>query len=538
MKNNINFIFHTHLPFVRHNEEYKLQEEDWLNEAVSESYLPILRMLYRLRDEGIPFRLTFSISPTLCFMLEDELLKNKLTAYMKSRIELGEKEVERTGGQGDDGQTALMYLKEARENLKFYTNTCGESIISAFNNLSRSGHIDVITTAATHAYLPIYKSNPIAVNAQIETGLSSVAPYFDKEISGFWLPECGYYPGLENLLSRNSISWTSLASQAFFLSPDYIKNGVYMPVRTPAGVWAFARNFNLTSLVWSAKEGYPADEDYRDFYRDIGYDLPLDYIGKYLPDPQHRSFTGFKYHAITGRTQDKRLYNLSSAMKKTRVHASNFIYNIKATGRSVEGLIDADPVHTLSFDTELFGHWWFEGPAWLECVIRLCAEDDGATLVSATDYLEKNSERIQTARPAFSSWGQGGYSETWLDGDSNIWLARHTTQVASWMTELATRFPSQVSLKRRFLNQAARECLLAMASDWPFIMNSHTTEEYARRRVTGHLQNFYLVYDNMCKNAVNTQWLVESERLDNIFPQMDYNIFAENHLDAGIPDDQ
>lgn len=522
-------MLHAHLPFVRHPEYSKFIEEDWLNEAINECYLPLLRMFHKLRDEGVPFRLVFSISPTLNFMLRDPLLKERFLTYLNSRIELGEKEVVRTKNSPLENETARFYLNNAKENLNFYNNTCGTDILSAFNNLSNSGHLELITTTATHAYLPIYKNHPIAVNAQIETGIMSHAHTIDKELRGFWLPECGYYPGLETLLKRHQIEYTSVASHSFFLSRDFIKNGSYMPVKTPSGVHFFARDYRLTSLIWSATEGYPADEDYRDFYRDIGYDLPIEYIKDYIADPSYRVFTGFKYHAITGKTPDKRLYDISRANKKTEIHANNFLYNIISTGRSVEGNLDEDPIYTLSFDAELFGHWWFEGPSWLEKVIRLCAEKEDVRLTTPTEYIRSHS-KIQTAQPAFSSWGKRGYSEVWVDNSSNSWLCKYTIKATEWMSELATRFPNQTSLKKRFLSQAARECLLAMASDWPFIMNNHTTEEYAKYRITAHLQNFYLVYDNMCKNAVNTEWLVTSERQNNIFPDLDYNIFNQNYL--------
>lgn len=527
MINRLNIILHAHLPFVRHPEFPKFLEEDWLYEAINESYLPQLRMMYKLRAKNVPFKLVYSISPTLCFMLQDELLKERFAHYMESRIELGEKEIQRLGAD-EAGKLAQRYLANLRENYSFYQDECNTDILQAFNSLSNSGHLELITTSATHAYLPIYKNQPVAVNAQIETGVLNHTRIFDKSCEGFWLPECGYYPGLEYFLKHHQIRWTSVASQAFFLSENEPQNN-YVPVKSPNGVCFFARDFNLTNLVWSSTEGYPADSDYREFYRDIGYDLPLDYIAPYIHQPEIRIFTGFKYWAITGKTAEKRIYNPEKATEKALLHAKDFICNVKAKGTEIGSILKENPVYTLSFDSELFGHWWYEGVQWLENLICLASEDNQLEFITPSYYLEEK-HNLKTLQPGFSSWGAGGYSQVWLDNSSNAWICKYTTKVAKQMSELATRFPMQTSLKKRFLTQAARECLLAMSSDWPFIIHNHSSEEYARKRVTGHLQNFFSVYENMSKNAVNTEWLVKSEKRNNIFPDLDYNIFNPEHL--------
>lgn len=529
MKSNINFIFNTHLPFVRHPEYPKFLEEDWLFEAVNESYIPLLRMMYRLKDQGIKFKLTFSISPTICEMLSDPVLKEKLEVYLQSRLELGKKEVERLKNDNEFLNLAQMYVQNIAENINFYTDKCQTDLLSAFNELANLGYVELITTCATHAYLPLFRNYPVAVNAQIETGLLEHEKKFDKVPEGFWLPECGYYPGLEDLLKRNGVSWISLASQALFLSEEKVNYGTYQPTKCPNGLWCFPRDLYLSQLIWSDSEGYPADTDYREFYRDIGYDLPLDYIQPYIHEPQVRVFTGFKYWSITGKTADKKVYNIEKANDKTYEHAKNFIYHVKRHSGSVENLLKDEPVFTLSFDTELFGHWWFEGVQWLENVIKLSANDSDVFLTSPSDIILKNHE-VQVITPAESSWGQNGSSQVWLDSTTNAWLAPHLLKSLERMSEIAGRFPNQKSLKQRFLTQAAREVLLMMASDWLFIMHNSQGDSYSEKRITNHIKNFNLVYDDMCKNAVNTEWLVKAEKRNNIFADLDYNIFNPNYL--------
>ncbi len=462
----LNFIFNAHLPFVRHPEYERFLEEDWLYEAMNESYIPLLRMMYRLRDDKVPFRLTFSLSPTLCAMLSDELLNERFLAYMDQHIELGEKEIDRLKGDSSQRALAESYRNELALNKAFYQNDCQGNILNAFNGLSNAGYLELITTAATHAYLPIYKDYPIAINAQVETGVLEHCRHFDRMSEGFWLPECGYFNGLESILKRHNISWVSLASQALVLSSDEPERGSYSPIRCPNGLFCFIRDANLASLVWSSTEGYPTDPCYRDFYRDIGFDLPMDYIRPYVHEPEVRSFTGFKYYSITDSSPNKAVYDRQKAMERTASHAKNFIYHVQSRTKAILDVTDMDPVYTVSFDAELFGHWWYEGVKWLENLVRGIAQTDDVCLITPTDFI-KTKPIVQTMNPAPSSWGVGGYSAVWVDNTSNAWLYRHIFKAIERMTELAERFPAQKSLKQRFLNQAARETLLLMASDWP-----------------------------------------------------------------------
>jgi 1,4-alpha-glucan branching enzyme len=522
--NRIGLVLNAHLPYIRHPEYPRFLEEDWLFEAISETYLPLLRTLKRLRDESVPFSITVSLSPTLCTMLSDPVLQGRFTNYLKLHRELAEKEVARCAQeQPESSELAAMYLKRIDLNVRDHFETYQCNILSGFADLEASGHLELITTAATHAFLPLYSEYPAAVNAQISLAVQSHINHFKKRPKGFWLPECGYWPGLEEYLQHEEISYFQVAAQALLLAAEPVKRGNYAPVACPNGVHAFARDFNISSLVWSNIEGYPTDPDYREFYRDIGYDLPLSYIGPYIHEPEVRVFTGFKYHAITGKTDAKVYYSPRKASVKVGRHADNFLYNIQRKGMDLSDSLDGDPYFTLAFDAELFGHWWFEGVDWLEAVIRRIAASGDVKLQTPSEYLAEGHP-LQTLQPALSSWGEGGYANVWADGE-NVWIYRHIHKALERMTELATRFPHQISLKQRFLNQAAREVLLAMASDWPFIIHSGTSVGYAEKRLRDHLANFNLVYENMCKNAVNTEWLIKAEKRNIVFSDIDYNMF-------------
>ncbi|NMA22740.1 MAG: DUF1957 domain-containing protein [Spirochaetales bacterium] len=525
-KAQVSFMLNAHLPFVRHPEYPRFLEEDWLFESMNESYLPLLRMFRRLIDDGVDFSFTISLSPSLCTMLADPVLAERFTQYLERHIELGEKEVERCNAeQPQFSEMASFYLEQAHQNFEDFVELYKSNLLEGFKALEESGHLELITTAATHAFLPLYKEYPTAINAQIELGVQSFLTTFGHLPKGFWLPECGYYPGLEEDLRSHGISYFQTASQSMLLSVDEVQNGVYRPVYCPNGVAAFPRDFNGTSLVWSNSSGYPTDKIYREFYRDIGYDLPMGYIGPYIHEPEVRVFTGYKYWAITGRTDQKVPYRRDLAQRRIVEHARNFIYTLDKRTSALAPKLEDAPLYTLAFDAELFGHWWFEGVDWLEEVVRLMARDDSRlSLTTPSRFLEEEGSTLQTARPAFSSWGHGGYSAVWLDG-ANSWTYRHIHKAIERMEELAVRFGDQVSLKQRFLNQAAREVLLSMASDWSFMMYNKSSSEYAQKRVRDHLANFNVVYSNMCKNAVNTEWLVKAEKRNIIFGDIDYNIF-------------
>ena len=525
-KGYLGFVLHAHLPFVRHPEYEHFLEEDWLFEAISETYLPLLRMFNRLIADEIKFKLTFSISPTLSEMLTDDLLMSRYVRYVKNRIELGEKELERTENNPQIQKIVKMYLDLFRNNLNDFVQVYRSNILWGFRNLEKEGVLEIITTASTHSFLPVFEEHPQAIEAQIQNAVISHGRNFGTKPKGFWLPECGYFPGLENHLKANNIDYFFVAAHGILLSDEKPLNGVYSPLELPNGLSAFGQDFSLTEAVWSSDNGYPGDPVYREFYRDIGHDLPLNYIRPYIHEPDVRVNTGFKYYAVTGDTDKKVLYDSEKAMQKLDEHAENFIQKHLDQISRLEGRLEKEPFIITSYDAELFGHWWFEGISWMESVIRkISTRQDELEMITACEYLRKYPNN-QKGSPSFSSWGNKGYSEVWLDG-KNDWIYRHIHKAIDRMTELVFRYPNESGLKLRVLNQAAREVLLSMASDWPFIMKTGTTVPYAVKRIREHIHNFNYIYDNLRRNTVDTGWLTRIERKNNVFPDLDYTIFGK-----------
>jgi len=518
-------VLHTHLPYVRHPEYDEFLEESWLYEAITETYIPLLDMLERLARDRVPCRLTMSLTPPLLNMLSDPLLQDRYLHRLDRLIELAVKEQERTRSDPALHPLAVMYLQLFTHSRTVFAERYGRDLIQAFRHFQEAGLLELIACAATHGYLPLLQVNEKAARAQVRIGVEEYRRFFGRSPLGFWLPECAYYPGVDVLLKDYGIQYFVVDTHAVVYATPRPFYAAYAPLYCPSGVAAFGRDVESSKQVWSAIEGYPGDEAYRDFYRDVGYDLDYDYIRPYLPPTGERVHVGIKYYRITGHAEEqKALYDPRQARERAAVHAGNFTFN---RGKQIEwlaGRMDRPPLVVAPYDAELFGHWWFEGPQWLDYVIRKVAYDQqGFRLTTLAEYLERFPTN-QVATPAASSWGHKGYHEVWLSGE-NDWIYRHLHKAADRMTELATRFPETDGVKRRALNQAARELLLAQSSDWAFLMQQGTAQQYATTRTKHHLLRFTRLYEALCAGHVEEQWLGEIEARDTIFPTLDYRVY-------------
>ncbi len=528
-------VLHAHLPFVRHPEHDDFLEEDWLYEAITETYIPLLWVLEDLAEEGIDFRLTMSLTPPLVSMLNDDLLRCRYAAHLNLLCELAEKEVERTRQSPEFNDTATMYRHRFVREREDYANRWKMDLVGAFVRLQREGKLELVASAATHAFLPLLKVNPAAVRAQVFAGVQEYRETIGGNPAGIWLPECGFYPGLDEILKDAGLRFFFIDSHGIHNASGRTKYGVHAPLYCPSGVAAFGRDPESSRQVWSSIEGYPGDPVYREFYRDIGFDLNFDYIKPYVHRDGIRINTGIKYYRITGRTDAKEPYVRKWALERTATHAANFLFNRRHQMEWLRGWMGRSPIVVAPYDAELFGHWWFEGPEWIDCLIRsLARNQEGVGMITPSEYLETYPVN-QIEMPSASSWGYEGYSKLWLNG-SNDWIYRHLHAAADRMTELAARCKHPSRLARRALNQAARELMLAQASDWAFIMTRNTAVGYAVRQTKDHLLRFNRLYEMLLSGLVDEAWLHEVESMDNIFPRLDYRIYLPGYKlpEAGL----
>jgi 1,4-alpha-glucan branching enzyme len=516
-------VLHAHLPYVRHPEYEDSLEENWLYEAITDTYIPLLMVLEDLVRDGVDFRLTLSLTPTLSSMLLDPLLQYRYERRLRNLLDLAGKEIARTQAEPALNRLARIYHERLERISDAYLHHYGKDLVRAFGNLQALGNVEIIASAATHGYLPMLSVNPAAVRAQVRVGVDHHRRLFGGRPGGFWLPECAYFPGVDSLLEEQGIRYTILEAHGITRARPRPAAGVYAPVYCPSGVAAFGRDPESSKQVWSSVEGYPGDYDYREFYRDIGYDLNLDYIGPHVHRDGIRIDTGFKYYRVTGKGDHKALYVPERAKEKAEMHAEDFVANREAQVSHLGPLMDRKPVIVAPFDAELLGHWWFEGPVWLDYVIRKVASGRRKVrLVTLSEYLEEYPTN-EVATPCMSSWGDKGFSEVWLNG-SNDWIYPHLHWAAGEV-EARGRLDATGLAKRAF-DQAARELLLAQASDWAFMINSGTMVEYASKRTRGHLSRLHRLLRDAEENKIDEAWLSTIESQDNIFPDLDFRSFV------------
>jgi 1,4-alpha-glucan branching enzyme len=541
MQGYLSLVLHAHLPFVRHPEHPKFLEENWLFEAITETYIPLLRILEAWARDGMDAPITLTLSPTLCSMLSDPCLQSRYRKHLEELIELADKETHRTLWEKPFHELAVFYLEHFRSIREDY-DSCQGNLLARFRTLQDNGHLEIATCAATHALLPLLAEHPPSLRAQVLVGCDHYRACFGRDPQGIWLPECAYSEAVEPALCEAKLRWFITDTPGILNASPRPRYRMVAPILTPSGLAVFGRDPASARQVWSREEGYPGDPWYRDFYRDIGFDLDLDYLSSYLAAPDRRSFTGIKYYRITGQGQAKAVYQPKPAQARADEHAGHFLAAREDQIRKLATVMDSPPILLCPYDAELFGHWWYEGPQFLDFFVRKAYFDQQTFQLITPGRFLRQYPTHQVAKPSPSSWGEEGYWGVWLN-DKNEWIYPHLRVAQERMTELVRDFgtshdgttragstlPSESdrvgSLVERALRQAARELLLAQSSDWPFILRTGTSPAYARKRVTDHLLRFTKIYEQLVLSQLDETWLSQMESLDNVFPEINYEYF-------------
>jgi 1,4-alpha-glucan branching enzyme len=546
-------VLHTHLPMVVNHGRWP-HGSDWLNEAAFECYLPLLEVAHHLVADGISPKWAINISPVLAEQLASAEFQKELAFYYDNvRRACVESRVHFTR-EGHDDIVALTYFwEEFYERMWELHRRIGGDIPGTFAELQRGGHIEIITCAATHGYLPLL-SRDESIRMQLRTAVETHRRHFGVAPRGIWLPECAYRPryewtppagqhrnerrlrpGVEELLAEYNLEYfiadahLVAAAAPVFLYRDYVPRKTqldalmpeasrnaplspYQPYRVASrggtgSAVAFFRDPKTTLQVWSREHGYPGDYAYLEFHK------------KHFPG-------GLRFWRITESSGDlgkKLVYDPALAAEKVRSQARHFAELVGDTLRHASA---AGPAVVCSpYDAELFGHWWFEGPQWLEAVSREMARAGvlRATLGEALDLVPPT----RTVALPEGSWGEGGDHRVWLNRETEWTWDRVYSAEAEW-TEHLTRLPGAGGDLQRVLAQATRELLLLEASDWQFLITTQAARDYAERRVAEHYAEFKRLSE-MARSLEEghalspeaADMLRRLEREDFVFPSLD-----------------
>ncbi|HEY8732276.1 MAG TPA: 1,4-alpha-glucan branching protein domain-containing protein [Candidatus Limnocylindria bacterium] len=509
-------VLHSHLPYVRGAGRWPHGEE-WVHEAILGTYLPLLVLLHDLRAEGVRYRITIGLTPTLLEQLADPDICTRFLAYADDQIRRAELDAWDFGVSGASArQSVAEFYRASYTRLKLaFTDRFGRDIVGAFADLARTGEVEILTSGATHGYLPLLDDR--SVEAQLRVGLASTKRLTGLEPTGIWLPECAYKPGLERALERHG--FTHFFTDAALMRGRAITRaakpfrskradrhsgaGERVAVLDPAeplidpavdlfrpylvadsAVAAVSRHPESSGQVWSAAQGYPGDPFYREFHR-----------------KDDRS--GLRYWRVTDTTVD--LGEKAEYVVSLAAHRS-------ATGR--------DGMLVTTFDSELFGHWWFEGVDWLGLVLRELG--DIATTVAGRLATQPPRERIALAE---GSWGKNNDHSTWLAPQTQ-WMWDGIGSAAARVRALADD-PPRDALRKRAADHALRELLLLESSDWPFLVTTGQAGDYATERFRSHAQRLHRCLEIAARGTADDQIELRSlEHADNPFPDARIDDFA------------
>ena len=501
-------VLHAHLPYVRNNEKNSL-EEDWLFQAILECYIPLLQVIESSKKENpLNTKLTISLSPTLLSLLQNKEIQETFPFWLQTRKEF-------LNELPQEEKKASEFLIRNLDDKYLYWKKCSGNLIESFKLLNKSGNLDILTCAATHGYLPILRENPATVRGQINTAIRNHKNIFGTNPLGIWLPECAYYENLDQILIDCGIRYAVLDGHGILNATPRPRYGIYAPICSKKGVAFFGRDSESTLPVWSAKDGYPGDKVYREFHKDLGWELPISKLQK-KGIPSVRPL-GLKYYKITNEKISlgkKEFYQEDEARRKAEEHSEKYLL---ARSKQLENLTVSssfDPLLIAPFDAELFGHWWYEGPIFIENILKKSSKYS-IRLTNLREILIQKPN-LQICDPSPSSWGQGGYHNYWLN-DKNAWIVPEITKAGTTFVDLSSsNFNDEISI--RLLKQAARELLLSQSSDWSFILRAGTTTELAKERIQRHLHRFWKLIEMVRNNyIIDLKFLESIEEEDKVF---------------------
>lgn len=439
-------VLHAHMPYVTGT-----SVEYWLYEAVLHSYLPLLEMLERCLREEISVRITLNISPILLNQLTHNDFVEKFSAYLQQR-----EQILNTRVLNPEISKILQADLQKLQRLKaLFFNELGTNIIGGFKKFADLGFVNITTSSATHAYLPLWEADIESVYRQIAVGKAMSSSYFG-DLDGFWSPECGIFPHLPSILKKFGFSY-------FFADPAAVNTQHIFQPFADCGVYYFVRDIDACMKIWDSDQGYPGQALYRDFHTDFSED----------PESCGRiaERAGFSVRAVTNKnSNNKNIYCAIAAHKQAQIDAQDFYSHVACKFKKVSGNCCA-----VFFDAELFGHWWHEGVDFLYYLFRALSGQHFVKQAFPSEILQKG-DFIPFA-PMYSSWGVNHDASSWLNEKTYfLWEKIYNTS------------PKICGM---------RNLLLAQASDWMFLITHNSFMAFSENQI------LRLLSDNNDTNQVN-----------------------------------
>jgi 1,4-alpha-glucan branching enzyme len=553
-------VLHGHLPYVLGHGTWP-HGSQMLYEAAADTYIPLLWTFRKLINEGVSPSVTMSLSPVLLEQLDDNRFKEWFASYLNTQIHHAW-ENEQDWSRGGDGHLAWLARRWA-ERYQAILSTfeeLGRDIVKGFRELHTAGHLQLITSAATHGYLPLLHEDT-SVQAQVKQAVATFRRLIGDWPRGMWLPECGYRPrarwappepmnrgeipyprkGVEEFLADNGIDF--FFADTHMLQPHIAEADVdrdntlgklwgrLRGLRTPSawegGPTPYAPYFvascegipavavmvrdPATGLkVWSADTGYPGDYNYLEFHK------------KHIPGD-------LRYWRVTDAHHDlatKDVYHPDWAEERAKEHAGNFLWTVKETLRWAPREHRL-PILCAPFDAELFGHWWHEGPIFLEHVLRWMHQDPDLEVVTCSQYLSRFPPTRAISLHE-GSWGAGGGHWVWHNERVDwTWLRVYDAEL-DLRALLHECGPGHDDAMCALLAQAARELLLLQASDWQFLITTDGAPDYAAARLVAHHTDFKRLAQT-ARTYARGEWVPQEDwdhlggcqDRDRLFPNID-----------------
>ena len=527
MAKNLVLTIIAHQGYIRHEDEKEFAlQNDILFSAISQTYLPLLNMFHKLEDEGIDFKIAMVFSPSLCSLLDDELIKEQFVHWLEKRIALGEKEVERLSDEPDLLENAKKCLFKAKKDLSDFTQVYGQNLLREFASFADKGHIELLATCGTYAFLPHYGDMTEILNAQVEVGLYSHRHYFGSNPEGFYLPFMGYTPGVEKVLRSYGFHYTIVDIRSVLFSDSLPKNGIFAPVRCDLD--------SNTSLTHSSLALFCQDSDspedintfasnsvYKNQGKDIAFELSSGDLvdAGFIESDMARIPSYYRYWNNSGSS-----YSEKDALSQVDSDAEAFLASKKGKlDEAQEYMGEKSPSLLCVVDAKTLGQEWAEGVSWLESVIKKSSQSD--LELSNLSPLIGNQFSLQKIKPYPGAAQGNSYGEDLLDS-TNGWMIRYTRKMSERMVDLSDRFPNETGLKVRLLDLGARELMIAQSGEWAKMIHDGDFPEYATQRFKEAIKAFMVVFDALGSNTVSTEWLTKIEKEHLIFPWMNFRMFS------------